>query len=46
MICRSLRGSCINALDYNMDWYPRENYLKKIRDFYHVTDIVKVITYP
>ena len=27
-----------------MDWYPRENYLKKIRDFYHETDIIKVIT--
>ncbi|MCM1100088.1 MAG: ATP-binding protein [Clostridium sp.] len=27
-----------------MNWYPRENYLKKIRDFYHVTDIIKVIT--
>lgn len=27
-----------------MDWYPRENYLKKIRDFYHTTDIIKVIT--
>lgn len=27
-----------------MDWYPRENYLKKIRDFYHATDIIKVIT--
>jgi predicted AAA+ superfamily ATPase len=28
----------------DMDWYPRENYLKKIRDFYHTTDIIKVIT--
>lgn len=28
----------------DMDWYPRENYLKKIRDFYHATDIIKVIT--
>lgn len=27
-----------------MNWYPRENYLKKIRDFYHATDIIKVIT--
>ena len=27
-----------------MDWYPRENYLKKIRDFYHEADIIKVIT--
>lgn len=27
-----------------MDWYPRENYLKKIRDFYHAADIIKVIT--
>jgi AAA+ superfamily ATPase len=27
-----------------MNWYPRENYLKKIRDFYHDTDIIKVIT--
>lgn len=27
-----------------MDWYPRENYLKKIRDFYHAPDIIKVIT--
>ena len=27
-----------------MDLYPRENYLKKIRDFYHATDIIKVIT--
>ena len=27
-----------------MNWYPRENYLKKIRDFYHETDIIKVIT--
>ncbi len=27
-----------------MDWYPRENYLKKVRDFYHTTDIIKVIT--
>lgn len=27
-----------------MDWYPRENYLKKIRDFYHATGIIKVIT--
>ena len=27
-----------------MDWYPRENYLKKIRDFYHATDIIKVVT--
>ena len=28
----------------DMDWYPRENYVKKIRDFYHATDIIKVIT--
>ena len=27
-----------------MDWFPRENYLKKIRDFYHAVDIIKVIT--
>lgn len=27
-----------------MNWYPRENYLKNIRDFYHETDIIKVIT--
>ena len=27
-----------------MNWYPRENYLKKIRDFYHASDIIKVIT--
>ena len=27
-----------------MDWFPRENYLRKIRDFYHATDIIKVIT--
>ena len=27
-----------------MDWYPRENYLKKNRGFYHATDIIKVIT--
>ena len=27
-----------------MDLYPRENYLKKIRDFYHETDIIKVIS--
>jgi len=27
-----------------MNWYPRENFLKKIRDFYHDTDIIKVIT--
>lgn len=35
-----------NILERNddMDWYPRENYLKKIRDFYHATDIIKVIT--
>lgn len=25
-------------------WFPRENYLKKIRDFYHAADIIKVIT--
>ena len=27
-----------------MEWFPRENYLKKIRDFYHAADIIKVIT--
>ena len=27
-----------------MDWFPRENYLKKIREFYHAADIIKVIT--
>ena len=27
-----------------MDWFPRENYLKKIRDFCHAEDIIKVIT--
>ena len=27
-----------------MDWFPRENYLKKLRDFYHAVDIIKVIT--
>ncbi len=27
-----------------MEWYPRENYLKKIRDFYPATDTIKVIT--
>ena len=27
-----------------MGWFPRENYLKKIRDFYHAADIIKVIT--
>lgn len=27
-----------------MKWYPRENYLKKIRGFYHDPDIIKVIT--
>ena len=27
-----------------MDWYPRENYLDKIRDFYHASDLIKVIT--
>lgn len=27
-----------------MAWFPRENYLKKIRDFYHAEDIIKVIT--
>ena len=27
-----------------MGWYPRENYLNKIRDFYHASDIIKVIT--
>ena len=27
-----------------MKWFPRENYLKKIRDFYHAADIIKVIT--
>ena len=27
-----------------MEWFPRENYLKRIRDFYHASDIIKVIT--
>lgn len=27
-----------------MPWYPRENYLRKIREFYHATDLIKVIT--
>ena len=27
-----------------MKLFPRENYLKKIRGFYHTTDIIKVIT--
>lgn len=27
-----------------MKWFPRENYLNKIRDFYQVNDIIKVIT--
>lgn len=27
-----------------MDWFPRENYLKRIRDFYDAADIIKVIT--
>ena len=27
-----------------MEWFPRENYLKRIRDFYHAPDIIKVIT--
>ena len=27
-----------------MKLYPRENYLKKIRDFYHAEDLIKVIT--
>lgn len=27
-----------------MKWYPRENYLKKIRGFYHDSDMIKVIT--
>lgn len=27
-----------------MNWYPRENYLRKIRDFYQETDLIKVIT--
>ena len=27
-----------------MEWFPRDNYLKKIRDFYHAADIIKVIT--
>ena len=27
-----------------MKWFPRENYLSKIRGFYHATDIIKVIT--
>lgn len=27
-----------------MELFPRENYLKKVRDFYHATDIIKAIT--
>ena len=27
-----------------MKLYPRENYLKKIRGFYHAEDLIKVIT--
>ncbi len=27
-----------------MEWFPRDNYLKKLRDFYHAADIIKVIT--
>ena len=27
-----------------MKWFPRENYLRKVRDFYNATDIIKVIT--
>ena len=27
-----------------MKWFPRENYLSKIRGCYHATDIIKVIT--
>ena len=27
-----------------MELFKRENYLKKIRGFYHATDIIKVIT--
>lgn len=27
-----------------MNLYKRENYLKKIRGFYHETDIIKVIS--
>lgn len=27
-----------------MKWYPRENYLKKIRGFYHDAEMIKVIT--
>lgn len=27
-----------------MKWYPRENYLKKIRGFYHDPEMIKVIT--
>lgn len=27
-----------------MKWYPRENYLKKIRGFYHDSEMIKVIT--
>lgn len=27
-----------------MQWYPRENYLKKIRGFYHDAEMIKVIT--
>ncbi len=31
-------------MEKNVEWYPRENYLRKVRDFYHETDIIKVIT--
>jgi predicted AAA+ superfamily ATPase len=27
-----------------VDWFPREKYLKRIRDFYDAADIIKVIT--
>ena len=27
-----------------MQLYPRENYLKRIRGFYHDTELIKVIT--
>lgn len=30
--------------DKSMELYKRENYLKKIRGFYHDTDIIKVIS--
>lgn len=43
LILISCNEENLEGKDY-MDWYPRENYLKKIRDFYHTPDIIKVIT--